>query len=144
MSNLNEKTTILLVDDEKTVLKVCTLMIEELGYKVLRAENGKKAIQIFRDKNDVICLVILDVKLPDENGSDTCKRLNEINSDVKILHTSGLGRAQGVESLDCACNDFLQKPFGIEELSNKLEELLDNTIGIKHVKTISRMSSFQS
>ena len=127
MGNFNEKTTILLVDDEQTVLKVGTLMIEELGYKVLQAENGKKATQIFRDKNDVICLVILDMKLPDENGSDLCKRLNGINSDVKILHISGLGRTHGIESLDCGCNDFLQKPFGIEELSNKLEELLDNT-----------------
>ncbi len=127
MDNLSTQDTILFVDDEQVILKVCTLMIEELGYKVLQAENGKKATQIFRDKNDVISLVILDMKLPDENGSDTCKRLNEINSDVKILHTSGLGRAQGIESLDCGCNDFLQKPFGIEELSNKLEELLDNT-----------------
>ena len=115
------------MDDEQVILKVCTLMIEELGYKVLQAENGKKATQIFRDKNDVICLVILDMKLPDENGSDICKRLKEINSDVKILHTSGLGRIQGIESLDCGCNDLLQKPFGIEELSNKLEDLLDNT-----------------
>jgi len=127
MENLSTKDTILLVDDEQVILKVGTLMIEELCYKVLQAENGKKATQIFRDKNDVICLVILDMKLPDENGSDICKRLKEINSDVKILHTSGLGRIQGIESLDCGCNDLLQKPFGIEELSNKLEDLLDNT-----------------
>jgi len=127
MDNLSTKDTILLVDDEQVILKVCTLMIEELCYKVLQAENGKKATQIFRDKNDVICLVILDMKLPDENGSDTCKRLNEINSDVKVLHTSGLGRAQGIESLDCGCNDFLEKPFKIEELSNKIKDLLENT-----------------
>ena len=127
MVNLSTKDTILFVDDEQVILKVCTLMIEELGYKVLQAENGKKATQIFRDKKDVICLVILDMKLPDENGSDTCKRLNEINSDVKVLHTSGLGRTQGIESLDCGCNDFLEKPFRIEELSNKLEVLLANT-----------------
>jgi DNA-binding response OmpR family regulator len=127
MDNLNTKDTILFVDDEQVILDVGTLMIEELGYKVLQAENGKKATQIFRDKKDVICLVILDMKLPDENGSDTCKRLNEINSDVKVLHTSGLGRTQGIESLDCGCNDFLEKPFRIEELSNKLEVLLANT-----------------
>ena len=96
MDNLNTKDTILFVDDEQVILDVGTLMIEELGYKVLQAENGKKATQIFRDKKDVICLVILDMKLPDENGSDTCKRLNEINSDVKVLHTSGLGRTQGM------------------------------------------------
>ena len=127
MVNLSTKDTILFVDDEQVILKVCTLMIEELGYKVLQAENGKKATQIFRDKNDVICLVILDMKLPDENGSDTCKRLNEINSDVKVLHTSGLGRTQGIESLDCGCNDFLEKPFRIEELFNKIKDLLENT-----------------
>jgi DNA-binding response OmpR family regulator len=127
MDNLSTKETILFVDDEQVILKVCSLMIEELGYDVLQAENGKKATQIFRDKNDVISLVILDIKLPDENGSDTCKRLNEINSDVKILHISGLGREQGMESLDCGCNDFLRKPFRIEELSNKLKGLLDNT-----------------
>jgi DNA-binding response OmpR family regulator len=128
MGNFNEKDTILFVDDEQVILKVCTLMIEELGYKVLQAESGKKATQIFGDKNDVICSVILDMKLPDESGSDTCKRLHEINSDVKILHISGLGREQGMESLDCGCNDFLQKPFKIEELSNKLKELLNNTL----------------
>jgi DNA-binding response OmpR family regulator len=127
MDNLSTKDTILFVDDEQVILDVGTLMIEELGYKVLQAENGKKATQIFRDKKDVICLVILDMKLPDENGSDTCKRLNEINSDVKVLHTSGLGRTQGIEGLDCGCNDFLEKPFRIEELSNKLEVLLANT-----------------
>ena len=127
MVNLSTKDTILFVDDEQVILKVCTLMIEELGYKVLQAENGKKATQIFRDKNDVICLVILDMKLPDENGSDTCKRLNEINSDVKVLHTSGLGRTQGGDSLECGCDGFLPKPFKIEELSNKLKDLLENT-----------------
>jgi len=127
MDDLNTKDIILFVDDDQVILNVCTLLIEELGYKVLQADNGKKATQIFRDKKDVICLVILDMKLPDENGSDTCKRINEINSNVKVLHTSGLGRTQGIESLDCGCNAFLQKPFRIEELSNKIEDLLGYT-----------------
>ena len=126
-ANCMDKNTILLVDDERAILKVCTFLIEELGYNVLQAENSQKATQIFRDNEDVICLVILDMNLPDENGSDTCKRLNEINSEVKILHTSGLGSAQGVESLGCGCNAFLQKPFRIEELSKKINDLLENT-----------------
>ena len=127
MDDLNTKDTILFVDDDQVILNVCTLLIEVLGYKVLQADNGKKATQIFRDKKDAICLVVLDMKLPDENGSDICKRLNEINSDVKILHTSGLGRTQGTESLDCGCNAFLQKPFTMEGLSNKIKDLLENT-----------------
>ena len=124
MDNLSGKETILLVDDEQVILDVGTMMLKKLGYNALRAENGLKASQIFRDNKDVIGLVILDMKLPDENGSDTCKRLKEINPDVRVLHTSGLGRAQGSESLDCGCDGFLPKPFRIEELSDKLKELL--------------------
>ena len=91
MGNFNEKNTILLVDDEQVVLEVGTLMIKKLGYKVLQATNGKEASQIFRDNIEAICLVILDMKLPDENGSDTCKRLKEHDPNVKVLHTSGFG-----------------------------------------------------
>jgi len=127
MDNLNAKETILLVDDEQAILDIGTMFLKSLGYNALRAENGLEASQIFEDHKDVIGLVILDMKLPDENGSDTCKRLKEINPDVRVLHTSGLDIAEGVESLDCGCTDFLQKPFMFEDLSNKLKDLLVNT-----------------
>jgi DNA-binding response OmpR family regulator len=127
MDNLNTKDTILLVDDERAVLDVGTLMIKRFGYKVLQGINGLEASQVFRDNIDDICLVILDVKLPDELGSDTCKRLKEIRPDVKVLLTSGLGRTPGGDSLECGCDGFLPKPFRMEELSNKLKDLLENT-----------------
>jgi DNA-binding response OmpR family regulator len=127
MDNRNTKDTILLVDDAQAVLDVGALMIKRFGYKVLQATNGMEASQVFRDNIDDICLVILDVKLPDELGSDTCKRLKEIRPDVKVLHTSGLGRTQGGDSLECGCDGFLPKPFKIEELSNKIKDLLENT-----------------
>jgi len=127
MDNLSTKDTILLVDDEQVVLDVSTLMIKRFGYKVLQATNGTEASQIFRDNVEGICLVILDMKLPDELGSDTCKRIKEINPDVKILHASGLGRTQGGDGLECGCDKFLLKPFSIEELSNKLKDLLEKT-----------------
>ncbi len=127
MDNLNTKDTILLVDDERAVLDVCTLMIKRFGYKVLQGTNGMEASQVFRDNIDDICLVILDVKLPDELGSYTCKRLKEIRPDVKVLLTSGLGGTQGGDSLECGCDEFLAKPFRMEELSNKLKDLLENT-----------------
>jgi len=127
MDNLNAKDTILLVDDEPVVLDVGTLMLKKFGYKVLQATNGTEASQIFRDNIDDICLVILDMILPDENGLDTCKKLKQIKSDVKVLHTSGLGRAQIGDGSGCGCDGFLQKPFRIEEFSNTLKDLLVNT-----------------
>jgi DNA-binding response OmpR family regulator len=126
MDELYKKDTILLVDDEQVVLDVGTLMIKKLGYKVLQATNGAEASQIFKDNAEAICLVILDTILPDENGLNTCKRLKEINSDVKVLHTSGLGKAQGGEDLECGCDEFLPKPFRIKELSDNLVDLASN------------------
>ena len=125
MENSIKIGSILIVDDEKDVLDVATLMVKKLGYKVLQAKSGKEAAQVFSNNVDAIRLVILDIILPDEDGSDTCKRLKEINPDVRVVHTSGLGRTQGGDNLECGCDGFLHKPFRIEELSKKLKDLLE-------------------
>lgn len=127
MGNFSEKTTILLVDDDETVLSVGSLMIQKIGYKVMQATNGMEAIQIFQDYVKDICLVILDEKLPDKLGTDICKRLKEFEPDVKVLHTSGLGKSLGDDSFECGCETFLFKPFRVNELSNKLKEILETT-----------------
>jgi len=124
MDQLNEKTTILLVDDDETVLAVGSLMIQKLAYKALQATNGMEAIQIFQDNVNDICLVILDEKLPDKLGTDICKRLKVFEPDVKVLHTSGLGKSLADEGFECGCEAFLHKPFRIAELSDKLKEML--------------------
>jgi len=126
MENSIEAGSILIVDDDKVVLDVATLMIKKLGYNVLQAKNGKEATQVFRDNVDAICLVILDMKLPDENGSDICKKFKNINPTVRILHTSGIGKGPGNETLECGCNSCLLKPFQFKELSNRVKELLEN------------------
>ena len=125
MGNFNTKETILLVDDDETVLGVGSLMIQRLGYKVLQATSGMEAFQIFQDNVNDICLVLLDEKLPDVPGTDTCKRLKLFDPDVKVLHTSGLGKSLGDDSFECGCDTFLFKPFRINELSNKLKEILE-------------------
>ena len=127
MGNFNEKNTILLVDDDETVLGVGSLMIQKFGYKALQATNGREAIQIFQDNVNDICLVILDEKLPDKFGTDICKRLKEFEPDVKVLHTSGLGKSLADDGFECGCEAFLRKPFRVAELSNKLKEMLEKT-----------------
>jgi len=126
MDNLNAKDTVLIVDDEQVVLDVGTLMVNKLGYKGLQATNGADASQVFRDNFDDIGLVVLDMILPDEPGSETCKRLKEIKPDVKVLHTSGLGEAQNGDNLGCGCDRVLSKPFRIKELSDCLMDLVNN------------------
>ena len=127
MDHQNEKTTVLLVDDNETVLGVGSLMIQKFGYKALQATNGMEAIQIFQDNVNAICLVILDEKLPDKFGTDICKRLKEFEPDVKVLHTSGLGKSLADDGFECGCEAFLRKPFRMDELSNKLKEMIEKT-----------------
>jgi len=129
MGNFIKKGSILIVDDEQVVLDVVTLMVKKLGYEVLQARNGREATQIFSKNNEAICLAILDMKLPDESGSDICKRLKHINHTVKVLHTSGIGADIESETLECDCDFCLPKPFKFEELSRTLKELLDENEG---------------
>jgi len=125
MDNSNHKGTILFVEDEPIVLDVGTLMIKKLGYRVLQATSGTEASQVFSDNIDDISLVFLDINLPDEKGVDTCMRLKSMDSNVRVIHTSGMGVIGSGQTLDCGCAGFLAKPFKIEELSNKIKEYLD-------------------
>jgi CheY-like chemotaxis protein len=108
MDNLNEKDIILMVDDDPVVLDVGTIMIQRSGCKVLQATNGMEAIQVFKDYIDDISLVILDEKLPDELGSDTCKKLKEFKSDVKVRNRQ--------------FNPIFTKPVGYAMMSPKDKE----------------------
>ena len=118
--------TILLVDDENEVLDVGQKMLEQMGYKVLLSTNGKQAIDIYSANRDDIDLVILDMIMPGLGGGEAYDRMKEVNPDVKVLLSSGYSiDGQAAEILDRGCNGFIQKPFGMKELSHELREILD-------------------
>ncbi len=117
--------TILLVDDEKMVMEVNKDILEYMGYKVYAADSGKKGIALYLEKKDEIDLVILDMIMPGISGGETFDRLRKINPNIKVLLSSGYsltGEAQ--EIMDRGCNGFLQKPFQLEQLSDKVREML--------------------
>jgi two-component system cell cycle sensor histidine kinase/response regulator CckA len=117
--------TILLIEDELAVIEVLRKLLEHLGYKVIEAKTGKEAIRLVRVYDGDINLAILDVFLPDMNGNKVYALLKEYNPDLKVIVCSGYsieGPAQ--EILDAGAHGFIQKPFTIEELSEKLNELL--------------------
>jgi signal transduction histidine kinase/ActR/RegA family two-component response regulator len=117
---------ILLVDDEEMVLDVGVKMLETVGYEVLGAKSGQEAIDIYKENKDKIDLIILDMIMPGMGGSEAFNKMKKINPDVNVLLFSGYsieGRAQ--EILDRGCKGFIQKPFNLEELSQKIREILD-------------------
>ncbi len=118
--------TILLVDDESIVINVCKEMVEKLGYDVITAKSGKLAVDMFREKSEDIDLIILDMIMPGMDGDQTFDRLREINSSIPILLSSGCSlNGQAKKIMEKGCNGFIQKPFLIAQLSEKIQNILD-------------------
>ncbi len=120
--------TVLLVDDEEIVIGVGKKMLEKLGFSVLTAKNGKEALDVYKNNQDDIDLVVLDIIMPDMGAAETYDGLQAINPAIKVLLSSGYGADQQTrEILDRGCNGFIQKPFNLKGLSGKIGEILDKT-----------------
>ncbi len=118
--------TVLFVDDEDMIIEVAKEVLENLGYNVLTARSGKEAIEIYEENKEHIDIVLLDMIMPNMSGSDTYDRMKAIDPDIKVLLSSGYSiDGQATEILDRGCNGFIQKPFKMKELSQKLRQVLD-------------------
>ncbi len=118
--------TILLVDDEEIIIYAGEQMLKKLGYNVIVAESGKEAIEIFKKEHENIDLVLLDMVMPGMGGGETFARLKDIDENVTVLLSSGYSLdGQAREILDKGCKGFIQKPFSLKNLSQKVKEILD-------------------
>ncbi len=123
---LKEKEAILLINDEEMIINVGKEILKTLGYTVLIARSGKEAIETYRGNKDKIDMVILDMIMPDMDGGKTYDVLKDINPDIKVLLSSGYSiNGQATEILERGCNDFIQKPFNINQFSQKIREILE-------------------
>jgi two-component system cell cycle sensor histidine kinase/response regulator CckA len=116
---------ILLVDDEALVINVGVQLLKKLGYTVLEAQSGREAIKIFMEGNHAIDMVILDMVMPDMSGGEVYDRIKRIDSNVKVLLSSGYSiDGQATEILKRGCEGFIQKPYSMEDFSKKIREVL--------------------
>ena len=119
------KETLLLVDDERIVLETAEALLKRLGYEVFAAIGGRKAVHLYEEHKDRIDAVILDMIMPGMSGGETFDRLKEMDPGVKVILASGYsldGHAKAI--MDRGCDAFIQKPYKIRELSDKLEAIL--------------------
>ena len=120
-----KKGVILLVDDEETILEVCTQMLQRLGYHVRQAIDGQQAIDIFEKEKDVIDIVLLDMRMPGMNGATVYNRLIQIQPNVKVILFSGFFENQHIQKILQNENvDLIQKPVRLKQMSQKLENML--------------------
>ena len=121
-----EEKTLLLVDDEEMILEVTRRLLEKLGYTVLAARSGKEAIDIYKANQEKIDGVIVDMIMSEMGGGETFDRLKAVNPHVKVLLSSGYGiDGNAQEILDRGCIGFIQKPFKLANLSQKVMELFE-------------------
>jgi two-component system KDP operon response regulator KdpE len=114
---------ILVIDDEPAILRFLRVGLGGQGYVVLEAENGQKALDAVRSKRADI--VVLDLGLPDIDGLEVIKRVRDTGSAVPIIVLSSRNdEAAKVQALDCGADDYVTKPFGIEELLARIRAAL--------------------
>ncbi|WP_224981573.1 hybrid sensor histidine kinase/response regulator [Geomonas agri] len=117
--------TILVVEDEEMLLWLTTRLLEEMGLKVIQAQNPLEALEITRQRGADIDLVLTDVVMPEMNGRELAERIREVLPEMKVLfmsgHTSDNVIQRGVIE---AGMEYIQKPLGMEKLRKKLSEML--------------------
>ena len=123
--------TIILIDDEKMILDVGRELLEELGYTVLSALSGREALDIFQKNLGKIDLVIMDMIMPGMGGGETFDRLRAINPNIKVLLSSGYSvNGQASKILHRGCDGFIQKPFNLNQLAEKIGKIMVKRSGI--------------
>jgi two-component system KDP operon response regulator KdpE len=112
--NMADKQRILIVDDERQITRVLSRGLTTRGYDVHVAADGEAALQTFSDWHPD--LIVTDLSMPNMNGLELCRRLRAF-SDVPIIILSVKGEERAkVEALDAGADDYVTKPFGIDEL----------------------------
>ena len=125
VQNSDGNKTVLFVDDEKMVLEVGSLMLQKLGYSVFAVSSGHKAVEILKENK--IAFVILDMLMPGMNGYEIYHQLKKIQPKIKVLLASGYTGDQSEERLESIGFDgYLQKPFNLKQLSEKIENIWAN------------------
>ncbi len=120
--------TALIVEDEHLVMEVNRAIVEKLGYQVLEAKTGKEALAMARKYEGKIDFALLDVILPDMDGSLIYPELKAARPDMKVVVCSGFaldGPAR--EMLEAGAESYIQKPFTVAALSAVLQKIFKNT-----------------
>src|ERR1700743_489358 len=127
---------VLVVDDEPPIRKLLRMGLSTQGYEILEASNGKAALE-FLAQNPA--LIFLDLGLPDIQGHELLRMIRGRNDGVPIVVLSSRGDEAGkVEALDLGADDYLTKPFGMDELLARLRAALRHQLQIQGERPVFR------
>ena len=120
--SIANKEKVLVVDDEASIRRILDTRLSMIGYSVITASDGEEALSLFRKETPN--LVILDVMMPKLDGYGVCQEIRK-TSDVPIIMLTALGDvADRITGLELGADDYVIKPFGIEELILRIKAIL--------------------
>ncbi len=127
VENLVGTGTILVVDDEMVMRETAKAVLENIGYTVLLAEDGREGKELFIKEMDRIDLVIIDMIMPEMNGRDCFFEIKKIKPDAKIVVSSGFSRSEELDQLnEAGLLGFIHKPFRAADLCRLVINILNS------------------
>jgi signal transduction histidine kinase/CheY-like chemotaxis protein len=118
--------TVLLADDEESVLAIGRMMLERLGMTVVTAAHGREAVDVFRQREGDIDCVILDLTMPHMDGEETFRELRRLQPDVRVIMSSGYNEQEVTQRfVGKGVAGFIQKPYELSELQRVLQAALE-------------------
>ena len=118
--------TILVVEDFEDARRMIRFLLEDLGYEVIEAEDGWKAVQAVRKQAPD--LILMDMALPMINGLSATRMIRELEqtSETPIIALTASGEFLQKQAIEAGCNDFITKPLDIEKLKPIIDDYLEN------------------
>ena len=117
---------VLVIDDEATIREAVSDILEIANIRVLSAADGREGVELFRNCRSEIGVIILDMQMPGMNGEETFQVLRHIDPNVKIIFSSGYTEIILPNLVNQTRVAFLQKPYDIDGLVNKVQEMLSS------------------
>lgn len=122
------KQTILLVEDEEMIRSLMMEVLERAGYRVLACSHPKEGIEVSREHGGKIDLLLTDVVMPGMNGREMANRIREILPEIRVVFMSGYtDHALTADGPIDSTFEYLQKPFTLKTLTQKMAEVLGNS-----------------
>jgi len=128
---------VLVIDDEPPIRKLLRMGLTSQGYQIIEAGNGKAALELMREAPD---LAILDLGLPDIQGHELLRTIRSRNEKVPVVVLSSRGDEAGkVQALDLGADDYVTKPFGMDELLARMRAALRHQLQLQGERPIFRV-----
>jgi two-component system cell cycle sensor histidine kinase/response regulator CckA len=116
---------LLVVDDEPIMRKIAVNVLQNCGYEVVAAEDGEKALKLFKTHHQQIKLVLLDLLMPNKSGKEIYLEMKQIHPDVNVLLISGAKRDVRIkELLEMGVKGYIEKPYTFLHLSRMVHRLI--------------------